>query len=207
MGNIIELRRRIIMGGIAPEPSLIPPGYEQISYITSDGNQSLRTTYVPVLGDEFHIRFQSLNGVLMSAGTGTYSILLIGGFASNGYNSGWYCKFFSSATYYVTPNCSPTTWYDIDIDSTGILTTNNQTFTCSTQAELDGTAKTLWIAERKNGTTRYIGNIAEFTITNNGQYKMNLIPCRRLSDQKVGMYDTVSKTFLTSALSDFIAGV
>ena len=189
MGNIIELRRRIIMGGIAPEPSLIPPGYEQISYITSDGNQSLRTTYVPVMGDEFHI------------------VLLQGGFASNGHNSGWYCKFFSSATYYVTPNCSPTTWYDIDIDSTGILTTNNQTFTCSTQAELDGTAKTLWIAERKNGTARYIGNIAEFTITNNGQYKMNLIPCRRLSDQKVGMYDTVSKTFLTSALSDFIAGV
>lgn len=203
MGNIIELRRRIIMGGVIPESSIIPSGYEQISYITADGNQSLRTTYEPILGDEFHIRFKGVNGTIISAGAGTYQVVLIGGFS----NTGWYCKFFSSSTYSVTPSYSSTTWYDLDINASGILTTNNKTFSCSPESELDGTAKNLWIAERRNSSTPYTGSISEFWIKNNGQYKMYLIPCIRKRDQIVGMYDTVSKTFFISAKNNFIAGV
>ena len=139
---------------------------------------------------------------LFSAGVGTYQLVLIGGFSS----SGWYCKFFSSATYTIQCNYSANNWYDVDINQYGTLTTNGHTYSCPTESELDGTATNLWLAERRNWSQRYVGDIAEFWIKNNGNYKMYLIPCKRKSDQKVGMYDTISKTFFTSARNDFIAG-
>lgn len=115
----MDIRRRIIMDGI-PEHLRLPSAYEKIPYITADGNQSLRTNYEPILGDELHIRFKGISRTLLSAGTGTYQVVLIGGFS----NTGWYCKFFSSTTYNVTSSCSATTWYDLDIDSDGTVATN-----------------------------------------------------------------------------------
>ena len=197
----MELRHRMIMDGM-PDYLRLPSAYEKIPYITTNGNQALRTMYEPVLGDEFHVRFNGSSGTILSAGAGTYQLVLIGGFS----NTGWYCKCFSSATCNVQPNYVVDVWYDLDIDASGTVTTNNQTFLCPPEAELDGTATTLWIAERRNATQQYTGSIAEFWIKNNGKYKMYLIPCRRKSDQKVGMYDTISKTFYVSARSDFIAG-
>lgn len=204
MGNLMELRRRIIitMNNI-PDYLYLPSDYERIPYITANGNQAIRTiNYVPVTGDEFHMRFKGAGGTPFSAGTGTYQATLIGGFS----NTGWYCKYLSSTTYYVAANYSANTWYDVDIDSSGKLTTNGQTFSCPPQSELDGTATNLFIGERRNGTQPYSGSISEFWIKNNGKFKLYLIPCQRKVDQKVGMYDTISKTFHVSVKNDFIAG-
>ena len=38
-----------------------------------------------------------------------------------------------------------------------------------------------------------------FTAKANGTFIMKMIPCVRKSDNKPGMYDTVSKTFFTNA--------
>ena len=59
----------------------LPSAYEKISYITADGNQSLRTTYFPEQNDEIHVRYKGQNGTLFSAGVGTYQLVLISGFS------------------------------------------------------------------------------------------------------------------------------
>lgn len=179
----------------------LPTGYEKLSYITANGNQSLRLNYTPVQNDEFHIRYKGQNGTLMSAGTGTYQLVLV----SYTSNQGWYFRYFSSTALNVS-NLSSDTWYDLNIDETGTLTIGGASIAGTYGAELDGTATDLWIAERRNESTLYTGSIAEFWIKNNGQYKVYLIPCKRNSDDKVGMYDTISHTFFTSSRSDFIAG-
>ena len=99
-----------------------------------DGNQVIRSPYIPTQYDEFHVRFNGINGTLFSAGNNTYQTLLLGGFSG----TGWYCKYFSSTTYSITPNyTSSGVWYDIDIDGNDILTTNNKTYSVPYQAELD----------------------------------------------------------------------
>ncbi len=192
------------MAGL-PDYLQLPTIYEKLPYVIADGNQAIRTDYVPVRYDEFHLRLNGAQGTILSAGVGTYQTILISGFSS----TGWYCRYFSSLTHSVQANYIANTWYDVDIDSTGIVTTNGQTFSCPPDAvELDGTATNLYLFERRNWSSRYSGSVSEFWIKNNGKYKMYLIPCRRKSDQKVGMYDTISKTFFTSpsGRNDFIAG-
>lgn len=180
----------------------LPSDYEQLPYITADGNQSLRTNYIPVQNDEFHIRYKGQNGTLISAGNNTYQLLLVGGFSY----TGWYYKYFSNAAGSAAFELSTNSWYDIEIDKNGVMRIDGKSVTVPYEAALDGTATDLWIAERRNGSTGYSGSIAEFWIKNNDEYKMRLIPCRRNSDQKVGMYDTVSETFFASSKNDFIAG-
>lgn len=201
MGGLMELRYRMMMDGM-PDYLKLPSDYEKIPYVTADGNQVIRSDYVPVRYDEFHIRFNGVNGTLLSAGTGTYPLVLISGFSS----TGWYYKNMNSTTVSVTAQYAANTWYDVDIDSDGTLHTNGKSFACAYQAPLDGTATNMYLFERRNWSSRYTGSVSEFWIKNNGEYKMYLIPCIRKSDQKVGMYDTVSKTFFTSARNDFIAG-
>lgn len=166
------------MDGI-PDYLRLPSAYEKLPYITCNGNQVIRGDYVPVRYDEFHIRFNGVNGTLLSAGAETYQTILIGGFNS----TGWYCRYFSSTTYNVQANYIANTWYDVDIDSAGIVTTNGQTFSCTPNTvELDGTATNLYLFERRNWSSRYTGSVSEFWIKNNGEYKMYLIPCIRKSD-------------------------
>ena len=203
MGGLMELRYRMMMDGM-PYYLRLPSDYEKIPYVTADGNQSLRTDYIPERYDEFHVRFKGINvnGTILSAGNGTYQTVLIGGSVG----AGWYYRYFASSTVTLSAGYTQEQWYDVDIDGEGILHTNGKTLTSQYQSALDGTATSLYIFERRNWTQRYIGSVSEFWIKNNGQYKMYLIPCIRKSDQKVGMYDTISQTFFTSSRSDFIAG-
>lgn len=204
MGGLMDIRRRIIMDGM-PEHLRLPSAYEKIPYVSADGNQVIRTEYYPVNGDEYHIRFSPITGTtgtLLSAGSGTYQLILIVGLSG----TGWYYRYMSSGTITVRSEYTLDEWYDIDIDGDGTLHTNGVTVACPYEAPLDGTATNLYLFERRNWSQRYTGSVSEFWIKNNGVYKMYLIPCRRKSDQKVGMYDTVSKTFFTSARNDFIAG-
>ena len=197
----MEIRYRIMIASI-PDYLRLPSAYEKLPYITCNGNQVIRGDYVPVGYDEFHIRFNGADGTLLSAGNGTYQLILIGGFSQ----TGWYYKNMSSSTINVEAEYVANTWYDLDIDRDGTLYTNGKSFACAYQAELDGTATNMYLFERRNWSSPYTGSVSEFWIKNNGEYKMYLIPCIRKSDQKVGMYDTVGKTFLTSARSDFIVG-
>lgn len=203
MGNLMELRHRMMMAmNNIPDYLQLPSDYEKIPYVTANGNQSLRTAYTPTQYDEFHLRFTGGgSGTIISAGTGTYQLVIIGGFS----NTGWYYKYFSSATISAAANYTGGVWYDADIDSNGTMHTNDKTFACAYNAPLDGDTN-LFLFERRNFSQLYTGSLSEFWIKNNGIYKMYLIPCKRKSDQKVGMYDTIEKHFYTSARNDFIAG-
>jgi len=47
MGGLMELRYRIMMNGM-PDYLRLPSDYEKIPYVTADGNQVIRTDYIPV---------------------------------------------------------------------------------------------------------------------------------------------------------------
>lgn len=93
MGSLMNLRYRIMMDG-TPDYLRLPSDYEKIPYVTADGNQVIRSDYVPVRYDEFHVRFNGVYGTLLSAGAGTYPLLLLGGFSQ----TGWYYKNMNSTT-------------------------------------------------------------------------------------------------------------
>jgi len=198
--GLMTLRHRMV--DAMPYYLRLPSTYEKLPYVTANGNQAIRTSYVPVQNDEFHARFKGASGTLLSAGAGTYQLVIIGGFSGEG----WYYRYFASSTVSANAEYTASTWYDLDIDTTGKMTTNGKTFTSAYQSALDGNATDMWICERRNATQQYSGSIAEFWIKNNGKFKMYLIPCKRKSDNKVGMYDTINKTFYTSSRNDFVAG-
>lgn len=52
-----------------------------------------------------------------------------------------------------------------------------------------------------SGSSRGIGRVYKFVISENDTHKILFsgIPVRRIADQEIGMWDTVSKTFLTNA--------
>lgn len=161
-----------------PSYMQLPSAYERIPYVTADGNQVIRSTYLPVQNDEFHIRYKGQYGTLISAGNGTYQLIVTGGYSS----TGWYYRYFSSTTASAPFDLSTNAWYDLDIDSDGTMHIDGKSVRSAYEAPIDGTAPELYIAERRNWTGRYTGSIAEFWIKNNGQYKMYLIPCKRKSD-------------------------
>lgn len=86
MSGLMDIRRQIIMDGM-PDYLKLPSAYEKLPYITADGNQVLRTDYHPVQYNEFHIRFNGVgSGAILSAGAGTYQLIMIGGLSG----TGWY---------------------------------------------------------------------------------------------------------------------
>ena len=165
MGGLMELRYRMMMDSI-PDYLRLPSDYEKRPYVTADGNQVIRTDYIPDRYDEFHLRLMNVgvNGTLLSVGSGTYQIVMIGG--SGG--AGWYYRYFSSSTLPVAADYVSGVWYDADIDTNGTLHTNGKMFTCPYEAPLDGTATNLYLFERRNWTQRYTGSLSEFWIKNNG---------------------------------------
>ena len=55
--------------------------------------------------------------------------------------------------------------------------------------------------------SNFIGRVFSFKLYNNGILVCNLIPAKRISDNAIGMYDTVTRTFFTNqGTGDFIAG-
>ena len=205
----MELMRRRMMMQRA-ESGGLPSGYQQVEYIQTSGQQHVKTDYSIVQNDEIDCICMATSAsgdgskAIWSAGTGTYqSIALL----SN--NRTLYFKNFASGN---APRLDLTSASNINnikiryYTNSGVLTVYNVTSdaligTVTSQYEepIDGTNK-LYIFQRANeSNSHFRGNLYSFKITNNGTTKMDLIPCYRISDSVVGMYDTVSQTFLTNA--------
>lgn len=192
--------------------------YTPIEYIESTGTQYIDTGYTPVIGDCFEIDYRytttpvenntSTIQTLMSAGTGSYQIILLG---SNSPNNripvvGFYWKYFANDS---TPlNSSPIagTWYNISTNANGVATSNGATATSSPASNLDGFQTTLWLFKRRNNTYPFYGAIKKFQIKRNNTLIRDFIPV--LDPNGVAcMYDTVSgEYFYNAGTGDFVAG-
>lgn len=175
--------------------------YRLVEYLESDGTQYIQTDYTPVANDNIDVKLYLTSNASecpFSAGTGTYQtiaviangILYIRYFAVNGANLGSFA----------TGVCRR-----IVVSKTGMCSVYSAEGSIIAQAQsqyisqLDGNDTTLRLFGRRTTGTSYYGRIYDFTILNDGETKIHLVPCIRKSDNKPGMYDTVTKTFYTNA--------
>lgn len=182
------------------ESDELPSIYTRVDYIKATSDAYIETSYVPTRYDAFDAEFtfdgsNGTYGCLFSAGTGTYQMLFL---MRQGATTS-YLRYFSNNSTALSLAFSTNTWYTMSLSSSGTLKINGKTNTLSYLAELDGNDKTMILFKRKNNTSNLYGKLKYFRITNNGTVKMNLIPCIRNNDGKAGVYDTVSKTFMSSS--------
>lgn len=89
------------------------------------------------------------------------------------------------------------TQYDVEV----VLNNNSQSMTCNganatSSYPTADLASNLYLFKISNLPTQaFIGRVYYFSLWQNNVLVRNLIPVRRLTDNEVGMYDTVSKTF------------
>ena len=175
------------------EQGILPEQYQQVEYIESTGTQYINTNYTPVENDDINIEKvkKTGTGCLFSAGNSTNQLILLASSSTN-----YYWKYFAAgnATAFFTEELSNFSTISI---ANGSISINNVVKASSTYAGTVDT--TIQLFRRVNGESYATASIGRFTITNGNKTKLDLIPCYRISDNEVGMYDLVSNTFYTNA--------
>ena len=175
------------------EQGILPEQYQQVEYIESTGTQYINTNYTPVENDDINIEKvkNTGTGCLFSAGNSTNQLILLASSSTN-----YYWKYFAAgnATAFFTEELSNFSTISI---ANGSISINNVVKASSTYAGTVDT--TIQLFRRVNGESYATASIGRFTITNGNKTKLDLIPCYRISDNEVGMYDLVSNTFYTNA--------
>lgn len=206
------MSRRLMLRNISGGDGGLPSGYQQVEWISTSaalGNAFINTAYTPHIGDEVYLKFSpaSMNQCCpCSAGTGTYQFIAI----TQG-NGQTYIRAFSNSAAAFTLGYRANSELELHSSKDGgtyktlfknISDGTQHTYTNTTIAELDGSAINLYLFRRRNNNSIYSGKIFAFWAKDSGgNFIANYIPCYRKSDGVIGMYDTVSNAFFTSANS------
>ena len=196
----------------------LPDIYQAVEYLESSGAQYIDTQYVPTVNN---LRIVTRLNVLQKR---TNDDRFFG--SQNGSNCAivpWYWSGNGTpplgvvavgTSYYLGRySTSYNTIYDIDVTAdNGTITGDYCGYTLS--ASYTGTVgNNLSIYIFGNNTGGAIGSsisisrFYKFEIYSGGKQKFNGMPCYRKSDNKPGMYDLVTRTFLTNAGSgEFTVG-
>ena len=201
----------------------LPDGYTRLEYIQSTGTQYIDTGIVPKTFDYTITTVASFDSV-----NSTSTPLCICGYMGSGTLPRWTLASYASQYLF---GVNATAVSDVPQDTnkhtfvSKVYTTNNSN---NWKATIDGTvvrnmtipspetftANTLSIylfARNNSGTAgnEASGKIYHHTVEKDGVIIQDLIPCKRISDNVLGMYDTVSGTLFTNAATsgdDFTAG-
>lgn len=184
----------------------VPEEYQKVEYLESDGGQIINTGYSPKFGenDEFYIEFSiDTNETVIVFGINNYTVnqhtaqLVSLNYRLRNdlkyYNTYFgYCNDGEMNTFYANKGVSSC----IGVDSDYIVT------------EFESNIDNLYIFGQGNQTsTQLVGKIARTYYKTDGVFVLDFIPCRRKSDNKPGMYDTVTQTFFTNqGTGEFICG-
>lgn len=208
--------------GKCEQKSVLPDEFQRVEYLETDGNQYIDTGVLLNNTDEFEITFQSSKDALttpvmgaISGGTAytstdnisvtynvgsnvnAYSIYNNGAAGSPNYawNGGDYTDKLKHTIKYTGLDTAPT------IDGEAMTQITSRTLTES------NASVTTWLFGRNNTETGTKAQDGLRIYDANFYSKGHFIPCRRKSDSVLGMYDTVTGTFLTNAdTGDFTAG-
>ena len=191
------LRRRSLFN--KPQSGALPSGFKPCTYIQSSGKQYIITTYYPTGDTEFEAKYEQCEkeGVLFGTYNGDWSNLSYGYYINTTLDSGnpflHYCenirlmaRFHESATVtfkneVITVNDKP-------------VTIKKKSFrTVYPLAVLNGNWSRNFTYVQKPIIKLHFLKMAE-----SSELKLNLIPALRVSDNKPGMYDTVTKSFFTN---------
>ena len=175
----------------------LPAGYQKCSFLESDGNQYLSIDdYIPQIGDSFSIDFVLMydnNGVILSAGTGDYQLIVL---KDKHYNKPLYFKYFTSGAasykFGVEKREKP---YNLRFFSDGKILFDGTEINDEVKKSKGSVNTNLHLFIRANLQQGFAGKILGFRADRSGETILNLVPALRSSDGKPGMLDTVSKKF------------
>lgn len=191
----------------------LPEEYTQVEYLGSNSQAYIDTgiagnNYNLEIGIEFeyntHINYGSLFGNWVSDDNNAIRCII------SDIQDRLYANSNNKAGSPTVVVCTRATKHNLILNNTKIIVDGSGT---SLHSEPIGAANNSNIALFNRSVTnadteRDIGlMVYSFYIKNNGVLIQNLIPCRRNSDSVLGMYDTVTNTFLTNAgTGTFTAG-
>ena len=195
--DVMDMRRRLLM----QNANIIPPEYRKIDWIESTSNNGTRINTGIVMTEDllFEIDFQITASIVqrsyfMGQYAGTRFYMYVAGgtqepYLQTAFGTNW------KTTGIILDNDRHVMRYWFD---NGSLNISNDGQVEHTQAIKEMSGSPIIIA----GTT-YESQLPVRTygskMIKSGVLIQNLIPCVRKSDNKPGMYDTVSKTFYTNA--------
>lgn len=182
----------------------LPAGYTRLQYIESTGTQWIDTGIKLASTDVIFTEFKNTTS---SSYGGLYGV----------YKSGQSSAFYANQTYYAYDGNNTKIDTTISVDANWHKLTHDFV---QGIFQLDNTIKNFTpftftntvnnhLFERYSSSYGYnfTGAVKIYRISRNGNLVRDLIPAKRNSDNVVGMWDTVSKTFFTNAgTGSFIAG-
>lgn len=182
---------------------ILPNEYQQVEYIESSGTQWIETNYV--VNNNSKIQLDMMFGSnASSAYTGIYNVLAVR--RDYGYlGTGW----LQLSTAFNQNQRYSNVVLAIE-NGNGYISNNGVTLTSST-IDVSSNTQTfpLLATKQNNSITRYQnGRIYSCRIFDNSNLVREFIPCYRKSDNVIGMYDLVNKSFYTNAGSGtFLKGI
>ena len=192
---------------------LLPAKYQQVEYLESSGTQYINTQYAPTVNN---LRIVTRLNVLQKVSDNDR---FCG--SQNGSNCSivpWYNKVAAYGTpplavvgvgssYHIGQvNTSYNTIYDIDLTAdNGNVSGNycgysiNTTYSGTVGNNLSIYIFGSNVSNHQAGRDRCAARFYMFDIYSGGELKFSAVPCYRKSDNKPGMYDILTSTFLTNA--------
>lgn len=175
---------------------ILPPEYQRVEWIETDGHCLINTNVVPIVSPLFEAEYFVSNvpqdGLLVC-------------FSSSGAPD-WTVNYYTQA-HRVTGRYGPVSIEDIAPYSTNTW----HTISASREIYYDGTLSYTWSAydfsnnnktvclfARLAGNAGVIGKVKTCTIKDGDTVKFIGIPCYRKSNGEIGMYDIISETFFTN---------
>ena len=185
----------------------LPSGYAQLNYIQASNGQyintgfyfndltknyvvHLRTTIDGATGVTGQIGYSGINGQVMLTLTSAYGLGTSGAGVPNQANH----------------------IYDIyqyrDDDASRYMVIDDTTLTQGSQTNTSENPYCIYKLSPISSTyNSFWGKLYELQIYENNVLKINYIPCIRLSDNEIGLYDTVNEEFITNAgTGSFVSG-
>lgn len=195
-----EFRRRLLM----QSKSLLPSAYQQVEYIESQQSQAITLDYIVQEDDVIDFTFYILKGArevhLTQASNGVTGIWY-------NYTTAVYIRFGGNTSIVI----GSTPFYRVknvklkkgEINDNGKITPLPFVY-------MPNRPQSIFAGLRPDGVTYFsfsIARIYAYSIYNDSETKINLIPCYRKSDGEIGLYDTINKKFYTNlGTGEFLKG-
>lgn len=184
--------------------------YQQVEYIEATGTEYIDINYLYQVNDQIEVDF------MITSNTGA-----IQGIFGNGNQGGIGTVLYLNADNILTSTIGGTlgqqfykyqenpislnTKYNVKYQGSSMYLNNE--IVLSVQNSLNNGTQSDFSIFRRWGTNSMVGKIYKFSISRDNNYIINLIPCYRKKDGKVGMLDTVNNIFYTNnGTGDFLKG-
>ena len=202
--NIPAFLKKFLYVKSGSEHGELPSGYTQVEYLESTGTQYIDTGIninTTTSRYETKINPSSVSGTMGIFGTRNYSSANSSAMNVFILNGTFRLDWVSGNGNYNVRNISSDTEYTISI-TRGLATINNVNYTSVETTSIDSLYP-FYVGSFNNAGTvfsnGFSGKIYYSKLYNNNILVFDGVPCYRKSDNEIGMYDLVSKTFFTNA--------